>query len=260
MGFHHKCQKYLTASSSSEHAWKSIIGKSFHVQAFIANVRNFLLNQCSENANVVNVLLVINVRNTLLHQGHWDMYQRVEFGTVFQHERQKDFIQPVFGKCQRLCSSTTGSHTAVRRRTPLYIHSHLARTFYYSSGQLAISLVWCVSRPSIWAHRQIVLPSKLGNPLTECWLWVVKFFQANGTVVNGIHWPETSDWGWGEGGGRRERTKPSWLEAADRFPAMSVQKDLKVVAELSLLISTLLVHSPAFFPKPLPIISCVGCG
>ena len=28
----------------------------------------------------------------------------------------------------------------------------------------------------------------------------------------------------------------------------------------SLLISTLPVHSPAFFPKPLPIFSCVGCG
>ena len=27
-----------------------------------------------------------------------------------------------------------------------------------------------------------------------------------------------------------------------------------------LLISTLPVHSPAFFPKPLPIFSCVGCG
>ena len=27
-----------------------------------------------------------------------------------------------------------------------------------------------------------------------------------------------------------------------------------------LLISTLSVHSPAFFPKPLPIFPCVGCG
>ena len=27
-----------------------------------------------------------------------------------------------------------------------------------------------------------------------------------------------------------------------------------------LLISTLPVHSPAFFPKPLPIFPCVGCG
>ena len=28
----------------------------------------------------------------------------------------------------------------------------------------------------------------------------------------------------------------------------------------SLLISNLPVHSPAFFPKPLPIFSCVACG
>ena len=28
----------------------------------------------------------------------------------------------------------------------------------------------------------------------------------------------------------------------------------------SLLISTLLGHSPAFFPKPVPIFSCIGCG
>ena len=35
---------------------------------------------------------------------------------------------------------------------------------------------------------------------------------------------------------------------------------LSLALSLSLSLSTLPVHSPAFFPKPLPIFPCVGCG
>ena len=161
-------------------------------------------------------------------------------------------------KCWSVCNQTWFDSTAIWAGVSygemgvLHSRSSLQQKFKMLVNVWLDNIFWTTEQNLVW------LCSIISQSVVQK-IWFTVF---NVKVTARLYIIKTLQWGAADTEIKSHLVRAQSLNVLPLKPAVGqhIAIHATLIAGDFFLISTFLVHSPAFFPKPLPIFSCIGCG